>query len=405
MAAGGLLSTVPTPGFFHLDLFIKDANDVSQRYDELKARLDQEKGPMESAMTNLLSVYAFYKQRDQGDALDFLEDLTKKDENNLNAIANKQFLYGQLMRTEDETVCRDRLQELLADKSDKATARNARCFAEQGYALAFLRDDSKDMVSKIRQAISLFRTAQSLVSNVGTDVVSEEERLVWKYYLDRTYWRLDDIRIHAENKATSSHDDREEGLLEAQRLFIDVTKLDPSWTHSAFYIARAWGLLGALEYKCRGKCERYQTPDYLISQISQTEGPGLEWGCYKKAVKINPTDYEVYRRFGQSYGREQLYENARQMLHKSIDIMPEKTSNWMAYFCRSHVNLNEYDQLVRRSRRVGFLPPAKIVASASQTRRHYILRGGNNTIYHLRHRKGVPQACNSSCNQRIRGQG
>ncbi|CAH1263389.1 TTC22 [Branchiostoma lanceolatum] len=368
MAHGGLLATVPTPGFFHLDLFIKDAKDASQRCDEIKARLDLEKGPMESAMSNLLSVYTFYKQRDHGDALDFLEDLTKIDQNNLNAIANKQFIYGQLMRTEEETACRDKLQELLAEKSDKATARNARCFAEQGYALAFIRDDSKDMISKIRQAINLFRAAQGLVRNVGTDVVSEEERLVWKYYLGTTYWRLDDIHIHAEHKATSSHDDRGEGLLQSQILLIDVTKLDPSWEHSGFYIARAWGLLGALEYKCRKKCVRYRTPEYLVSQISQTQGPGLEWGCYKKALKINPTDNEVYRRFGQSYGREQLYENARQMLHKSIDIMPEKTRNWFAYFCRSNVNLKEYDQLARlsRSRRELSPPDKQLLQQAKQ---------------------------------------
>eukprot|EP00058_Branchiostoma_floridae_P027814 XP_002613305.1 hypothetical protein BRAFLDRAFT_68271 [Branchiostoma floridae] len=361
MAAGGLLSPVPTPGFFHLDLFIKDTKDVSQRYDELKARLNLEKGPMESAITNLLSVSAFYKLGGQTDALDFLEDLTKKDENNLDAIANKQFIYGQLMRARDEMVCKDRLQELLSDESDAATARNARCFAEQGYALAFVRDDSKDTVSKIRQAISLFRTAQSLVSNVGIDVVSEEERLVWKHHLGRAYWRLDDLRVHAENKATLSHmnGDRKEGLLEAQQLFIEVSKMDRSWKHSRFYIARAWGMLGTLEHKCREKCEHYQSPDYLVRQIPQTEGPGLEWGCYKKALEINPADYEVYRRFGQSYSRERLYENARQMLDTSIDIMPEKTSNWFAYYSRSRLNLFQYDMLMRRWRRVGSPPPDK----------------------------------------------
>ncbi|KAI8480766.1 hypothetical protein Bbelb_415080 [Branchiostoma belcheri] len=351
MAAGGLLATVPTPGFFHLDLFIKDTKDVPQRHDELKAKLDLEKGPMESAMTSLLSVFAFHKVRGQCDALALLEDLTKKDENNLNAIANKQFIYGQLLRTTDETACRDRLQELLQDKSYAATARNARCYAEQGYALSLVRDDSKDMASKIKQAISLFNTALSLMCDVGTDVVSEEERLVWKYYLGQTYWRLNDIRVHAQTKATLSLEEREEGLLEAQRLFIDVTKLDQSSKQGGFYIARAWGLLGALEYRCREKYERYTTPDYLISQIPQTEGPGLEWGCYKKALEINPTDYETYRRFGQSYSRQHLNENARQMFDKSIDIMPEKTTNWFAYFNRSLVNLNEYDLQARRWRR------------------------------------------------------
>ncbi|XP_078592905.1 tetratricopeptide repeat protein 22-like [Branchiostoma floridae x Branchiostoma japonicum] len=382
MAAGGLLPPVSTPGFFHLALFIKDTSDVSQRYEELKARLEQEKGPMESAITSLLSVSAFYKVGGQNDALHFLEDFTKKDENNLNAIANKQFIYRQLMRAKDEMACRDRLQELLSDKSDAATARNARCFAEQGYALAFVRDDSKDTASKIRQAVSLFRTAQSLVSNVGIDAVSEEERLVWKHHLEIAYWRLDDLRVHAENKATSSYmnDDRKEGLLEAQRLFIEVTKMDLSWKHSRFYIARAWGMLGTLEHKCRVKCEQYQSPDYLVRQIPQTEGPGLEWGCYKKALEINPADYEVYRRFGQSYSREQLYENARQMLDTSINMMPEKTSNWFAYYSRSLVNLLEYNQLIRRWKRVGSPLPEKqllqrakldAIASCEGVRTHF----------------------------------
>ncbi|XP_078592904.1 tetratricopeptide repeat protein 22-like [Branchiostoma floridae x Branchiostoma japonicum] len=361
MAGTGLLPPVPTPGFFHLDLFIKDTTDVSKRYDELKARLDLEKGPMESAITNLLSVSAFYQLGGQSDALDFLEGLTNNDKNNLNAIANKQFIYGQIMRAKDEMACRDRLQELLSDESDAATARNARCFAEQGYAMAFVRDNSKDMVSKIRQAISLFRTALRLVSNIGIDVVSEEERLVWKHHLGIAYWLLDNIREHTEDKATSSHmnDDRTEGLLEAQRLFIEVTKMDLSWKHSRFYIARAWGMLGTLEHKCRVKCEQYQSPDYLVGQIPQAEGPGLEWGCYKKALEINPTDYEVYRRFGQSYNRQHLFENARQMLDTSIDLMPEKTSNWFAYYSRSRLNLFQYDMLMRRWRRVGSPPPDK----------------------------------------------
>ncbi|CAH1263388.1 TLR1 [Branchiostoma lanceolatum] len=200
MAAGGLLTTVPTPGFFHLDLFIQDTKDVKSWYDDLKRRLDMEKGAMENAMTNLLSVFAFHKVRGKGEARKLLETLTRKEVDNLNAIANKQFIYGQLMRTKDEMACRDRLQELLADKSDAARARNARCFAEQGYALEFVREDSKDMVSKIKNAISLFETALNLVCD--TDAVTEEERLVWKYYMSKCYWRLDQVVSYSQDQAS-----------------------------------------------------------------------------------------------------------------------------------------------------------------------------------------------------------
>ncbi|CAH1253368.1 TTC22 [Branchiostoma lanceolatum] len=364
MSGGGLNlpSNIPTPGFFHLDLFLKDTKDVSQWYDELKTRLHRETGPMESAMTNLLSVFAFYKLRGiKGEARKLLENLTETDKENLNAIANKQFIYGQLMRVNDEMACRDRLQELLAEESDAARARNARCFAEQGYALAFeVRDGSKDMVSKIRNAISLFDRALSLVCN--TDAVTVEECLVWKYYMSKCYWWLDQVRGHDEkDKATSTPDDRLKDLLEAQRLLIEVTQLDPCWEHGEFYIALSWALLGALEGKCRRNFESYETPDYIIKEIPhpRESSVGPEFGCYKKSLEINPNDHEAYRRFGESYLRNKLYENARHMLDKAIDMMPNSTSKWFEYHIRSMVNMEQYDQQAKQSRRERSVMPSK----------------------------------------------
>ncbi|XP_066286355.1 tetratricopeptide repeat protein 22-like [Branchiostoma lanceolatum] len=365
MAEGGTVPTVPKPGFFHLDLFVKDTKDVSPWYDELKTRLNQETGPMENAITNLLGVFAFYKLRGQGEARKLIEGLTERDENNLNAIANKQFIYGHLMRAKDEMACRDRLQELLSEDSDAARARNARCFAEQGYALAFdVRDDSKDMVSKMKSAIDRFETALELVGNGGT-VTIDRERLVWKFYLSKCYLRLDQVSGGFQHKApTLTHDDMLKGFYETRELLIEVTKLNPSWEHSRFYLARAWALLGALESKCRQKVKGYETPENLIKEIPQTKGVqviGPHLSCFEKAVEINPNDSEVYRRFGHMYLGEHLYEDARQMLDKSIDIMPRRTSNWVAYFIRSLVNMREYDTLAKQSRNTRGPLPSKLL--------------------------------------------
>ncbi|XP_078682770.1 tetratricopeptide repeat protein 22-like isoform X1 [Branchiostoma floridae x Branchiostoma belcheri] len=360
---------VPKPGFFHFDLFVKDTKDVSPWYDELKARLDQETGPMESAMTNLLAVFAFYKLRGGGEARKLLENLTRMDENNLNGIANKQFIYGKLMRAKDEMACRDRLQELLSDQSDAARARNARCFAEQGFAIAFdVRDDSKDMVSKIRRAIGLFEDALRLMCTADAMTTQDAMTtcLVWKFYLSKCYLRLDQVTEHA----LQTQDNNPKGLIDAQTLLIAVTKLDPCWKHSTFYIARAWALLGSLESKFRKAFQSYETPEYIMQEIPHTEeesdvGPQL--GCFIKAVKINPhgEDGEIYRRFGHMYLHEHLYEKARQMLDKSIDIMPGSTSNLMAYYIRSLVNLCEYKHLLKQCRRnEGALPSKEILQRA-----------------------------------------
>eukprot|EP00058_Branchiostoma_floridae_P027813 XP_002613304.1 hypothetical protein BRAFLDRAFT_68270 [Branchiostoma floridae] len=363
MAAGGLLSTVPKPGFFHLDLFIKDTKDVTPWYDDLKGRMEREKGPMENAMANLLSVFAFRIERGQGEARKLLEKLTEKDKNNLNAIANKQFIYGQLMRAKDEMLCRDRLQELLSDESDAATARNARCFAEQAYALTFdVRDDSKDMVSKVRQAISLLETALSLVCN--SDALTEEECLVWKYYLSVCYWRFDQVRNDRQDKTPLTEDDRKEGLLKAQRLLIEVTKMNPSWKHGRSYIARAWALLGALENKCRETFKRYTSPSYIQEEIPRAEG--LQFGCFLKALEINPNDSEIYRRFGRSYMRVNMFNEARRMLNKSIEIMPDCRSNWFAYYDRSQVSMLEYDQKRKEAPGPAASPSKELLQGAKQ---------------------------------------
>ncbi|XP_019643233.1 PREDICTED: tetratricopeptide repeat protein 22-like [Branchiostoma belcheri] len=365
-------ANVPTPGFFHLDLFIKDTKDISQWYDELKTRLDRETGPMASGMTNLLSVFAFYKPRGKGEARKLLEDLTAKDETNLNAIANKQFMYGQLMRAKDEMTCRDRLQELLSDDSDYAKARNARCFAEQAYAIAFeVIDQSKDMVSKIKEAIGLFQRALRLACD--TEAVTVEESLVWKFYLSKCHWRLDQVKWH-DQKTTPP--DRLDDLLEAQRLLIEVTQLDPSWTHGGFYIARAWALLGGVESKCRRicrrTCEMYETPDYLTKEIPRPTtshiaiGPWPEVGCYEKSLEINPNDSEAYRRFGQSYIRSKDYENALCMLNKSIDIMPDAISNWFAYHARSSANFGMYNQQAKHAQRGGEIPSKHLLQKAKE---------------------------------------
>ncbi|CAH1268134.1 TTC22 [Branchiostoma lanceolatum] len=367
MAEGSNVLPVPKPGFFHLDLFVKDTKDVSPWYDELKARLDQETGPMESAMTNLLGVFAFYKLRGQGEARQLLEGLIQKDENNLNAIANIQFIYGHLMRAKDEMACRDRLQELLSEDSDAARVRNARCFAEQGYALAFdVRDDSKDMVSKIKSAIRLFETALSLVCTI--DAMTVQECLVWKFYLSKCYWRLDQVIKHVQDKALFAQGDKLKGLIYAQTLLIEVTQLDPCWKHGRFYIARAWALLGSLESKFRRQSESYETPVYIIKGIPQTEESHI--GCFIKAVKINPhiEDSEIYRRFGHMYlVHEHLYEKARQMLDKSIEIMPGSASNWVAYYIRSILNIKQYDELKKQSSSTGGSLPSKQLLKMAKT--------------------------------------
>ncbi|XP_019622058.1 PREDICTED: tetratricopeptide repeat protein 22-like [Branchiostoma belcheri] len=370
MAAGGLLARVPTPGFFHLDLFIKDTKDVTPWYDELKRRLEREKGPMESAMTNLLSVFAFHKVHGKGEARKLLEKLTEKDENNLNAIANKQFIYSQLMRAKDEMACRDRLQELLSDEARASRARNARCFAEQAYALTFdVRDDSKDMVSKVRHAISLLETALSLVCDTET---LTNECLVWKYYLSICYWRFDQVMHtrHGQVKPQLTEDDRKEGLLKAQSLLIEVTQMNPSWKHSESYIAKAWALLGALVHKCTDKFESYETPDYVKEEVSLIEESqiGPQFGCFGKALEINPDDSEIYRRFGTGYMQISMYNKARDMFDKSIDIMPDSISNWFAYYERSLVNMLEYDQLVNQVRKeeVLQLPSKDLLQRAKQ---------------------------------------
>eukprot|EP00058_Branchiostoma_floridae_P026017 XP_002611507.1 hypothetical protein BRAFLDRAFT_63858 [Branchiostoma floridae] len=363
MAEGGDIFQVPKPGFFHLDLFVKDTKDVSPWYDELKTRLAQETGPMESAMTNLLSVFAFYKLRGQGEARKLLEGLAKRDENNLNAIANKQFIYGQLMRAKDEMACRDRLQELLADQSHAARARNARCFAEQGYALAFeVRDDSKDMVSKMKSAISLFERSLTLAGNADTMTI--EERLVWKFYLSKCYWRLEQVVGGVQRKAAAlTPADMLRDFTVIRDLLLEVTKLDPSWEHGRFYLARTWALLGALESKCREKLgNAYKTPKYLLKEIHHTKESkiGPQFGCFKRAVEINPSDSEVFRRFGQMYLREKMYRKARQMLNKSIEIMPTVASNWVAYYIRSLVNTKQYDELTKQ----GSVPSKQLLNTA-----------------------------------------
>ncbi|XP_019630947.1 PREDICTED: uncharacterized protein LOC109474907 [Branchiostoma belcheri] len=368
MAAGGLLATVPTPGFFHLDLFIKDTKDVTPWYDELKRRLEREKGPMESAMTNLLSVFAFHKVRGKGEARKLLEKLTEKDENNLNAIANKQFIYSQLMRAKDEMACRDRLQELLSDQSDAARARNARWFLpEQAYALTFdVRDDSKDMVSKVRHAISLLETALSLVCDTDTLV---NECLVWKYYLSFCYWRFDQVKYaHGQDKTQLTEDDKKEVLLKAQSLLIEVTQMNPSRKHSESYVAKAWALLGALVRKCTDKFKSYETPDYVKEEVSLTEESqiGPQFICFEKALEINPNDSEIYRRFGRGYVQIGMYNKARDMFDKSIDIMPDSISNWFAYHERSLINMLEYDQLVNLSRKGGALPSKDLLQRAKE---------------------------------------
>ncbi|CAH1268131.1 TLR1 [Branchiostoma lanceolatum] len=225
--------SVPKPGFFHLDLFVKDTKDVSPWYDELKARLDQETGPMESAMTNLLGVFAFYKLRGQGKARKLLEGLTKRGENNLNAIANKQFIYGHLMRAKDEMACRDRLQELLSEDSDAARVRNARCFAEQAYALAFdVRDDSKDMVTKLLEMAK----ADAIASCEGTSTPFNI------YHLGKVCHRL------AVHPVTEEVEDWDE-LGDALDHFAQALQLEDGYTNPRTQAARGKSLEVAGEHE------------------------------------------------------------------------------------------------------------------------------------------------------------
>ncbi|CAH1263387.1 TLR2 [Branchiostoma lanceolatum] len=169
-------------------------------------------------------------------------------------------------------------------------------------------------------------------------------------------------------------------------MLIEVTKMNPRWEHSKFYIARAWAHLGDLESKCRERWTSYKSPDNLLEEILQTEEGhiGPQFGCYRKALEINPDDSEIYRRCGRSYMRREMYEEARQMLDKSIEMMPDSTSNWFAYHLRSDLNMRQYEQLVKDSPKGGALPSKQLLQRAKQDA-HASWEGAMTpfNIYHL----------------------
>lgn len=226
------------PGMFHI-LSRHDTMDpiAAAVIDAIKGDLDEYGGYPSTAMYNMIGVLQ-YKLRDVEGAVKSFKQVLCLDEENVNASEHCLIACENSGLMKDAQQYRKKMKALLCNRElTSVRIREARCFAEQGYALMtdfrFMETPNEiggdDFERYVSARLYLERALQY-------DLFDLEEQLQWQYFLAQAYHH-----IHGHYFRMGYPDTERVDLFDrAVRLLKEVTS--NSWEKN--YQARAWGLIG-----------------------------------------------------------------------------------------------------------------------------------------------------------------
>ena len=282
------------PGHFMLPLPINkiiniNRDVVTTKLRELQYDLMVRIGrPEELAIKNLQGLLSL-RIWDYEAALDHFHAVLSKDPENLNALANLQYVKEKLFWMTDAQFHKNKLESLLVVNPNdcspldeqKLHHRKARCLAEQAYAYAC--DIHIDRVGESRyiQANDIYTNAFKLAGG-NLDPL---ERDNWKFCMAKNAHKIFDFLSYKEEYATAL-----EYLKIAEEYFYEVTKSNPG---DCEYQWESWRHLADI---FRGISKRWQFNRYVPHP--ELEAFRMEpQKCMEMAVKIAPKNAKLWARY------------------------------------------------------------------------------------------------------------
>ncbi len=327
------------PGHFMLPLPINKDINIDKAVVETKIRVlsrfqQVRVGRLEElAILNLQGILTTRLRRYE-DSLVYFHQVLIRDPENLNALANLQYVLEKLFRLSEAQDYKDEWTRLIHSQTEdpealikKRNCLKARCLAEHAYAYAF--DIHSDTVGakRYKQSNQLYKEALKLA---GNDVSSTEYN-DWIFNMAFTHHKLFDC-LWYEN----DHDGANGHIADAVKCFFEITRMDPgypelqwdSWRHLAD-IFRAM--------RIRRISDQVQIPPGLTEFQKDPEK------CMLKALEITPKNARLlarYANFLYSLNNKE-FQKPLELLEQSINL-DSSEFNFYAFTTRAMISKKFY---------------------------------------------------------------
>ncbi|XP_022102196.1 tetratricopeptide repeat protein 22-like [Acanthaster planci] len=338
-----------TPGNCMLPLLINKKIDIDKTVVEtklidLRHFLEVKTGyPEEFAILNVIGLLNLRLHRYE-DALKCFHEVLSKDPENLNALANLQYVLEKLFKLAEAQTYKERWCDLLhsteseTDSAEpgaiaiaatkKQRCSQARCLAEQAYSHTFDIHSDNAAGKRAMQSIELYQEALTMA---GEDV-EETERNEWKFCVAVNEHKLFTSSLYF-NQPDSNKP--EVHLQNALKLFSELTQAGRGKDKEILW--DSWCHLGDIfrVMKLRKTCQCYVSPNLTVYRNDPKK-------CMTKALEISPHNARLLERYGNFvYSLFKDRKESLKLLNNSID-EDNSVNNWRAFSTRAMVNLKHY---------------------------------------------------------------
>ncbi|XP_038059489.1 tetratricopeptide repeat protein 22-like [Patiria miniata] len=332
--------TTVSPGLFMLPLPINKDINIDKAVVETKVRdlnhfLRVRTGRSEEfAILNLQGLLTLRLHRYE-EALGYFHAVLEKDPENLNALADLQYVLEKLFRLAEAEHCKDELSRLLRsqDQSELIESQKlnkARCLAEQAYAYAY--DIHSDTLEgkRFMDSNGLYRKALDL----GGTAVKTAEKDDWKLCMATNAHKLFDSLYYENKHAAKDYIDI------AVNLFYEITQRIPgdpefqwdSWRHLA-------DIFRSFKIRKISKEVRKELMEYKKDPEK----------CMLKAMEVTPNNARLLARYANFlYSLNKEYQKPLELLEQSISL-DSTEFNFYAFTTRAMINLKYYNYHVKQA--------------------------------------------------------
>ncbi|XP_013418613.1 uncharacterized protein LOC106179500 [Lingula anatina] len=148
-----------------------------------KYMLTLQTGPHKYGMLNLLGVLQ-YQDGKTNESIKSFESILKEDGENLNALANLEYVYRELSCVSKAEQYKKKLEELMGgeEPSDEERKRRGRCLFEQGYMIAFDVNVTTKQEKRSKVCARAHKSYMQAWQEAG-DLIDEVERTEWCFFI------------------------------------------------------------------------------------------------------------------------------------------------------------------------------------------------------------------------------
>ncbi|XP_038045057.1 uncharacterized protein LOC119719628 [Patiria miniata] len=319
---------------------IVEAKDTLRREESILAEEDFDTDTRQNYYTCTKNLQGFiaYHLNKFDDALSFFHDVLRVDKRNINALGNLAFVHKKLCQMKSFQEYRNKLTDILS----KA------CYAEKGRAYA----DKAYAIRNFEQFKRCFRYMRFIERALRQGRNCEvAQRAEWLFDYALALYRRDGQMLYLKRLAKQADfdtkhselysDDRiMEGFKAACRFFLEVIRTSPS----PDYQALSWVFIGILvNHDPEHRIISSAFPDVRTFREARVETADH---CFQRGLAIHPEHFVVIRRVGTEYVKLGRYEEARDLLDRSL----RKRKSHFAYRYRAVMYLTMYEELEEKDK-------------------------------------------------------